>query len=176
MAKAKLKAPALIIGPPHDRDEADELIFTLGGLQRDRVDLETAMNEALAEAKLEYEYLAKPLNEKIAALMAALQTFCEAHRVELLKGDSKTVKFGNGTVSWRARPASVTLRNVKKIIAWLQGNWFGTFFLRIKTEINKDAMLAHPEPAKLIPGVQIGSAGEDFVVKPFESKLEEVAP
>ena len=174
MGRAKLKAPALTIGAPHDRDEADKLIFELGKEHRERAALEIKMNGALALIKDDYETQAAPINQKISALMAALQTYCEANRAELCPGKLKTVKFGNGEVSWRFRPPKVTLRGVKKIIEWCRAHRRNRF-LRVTTEVNKAAMLAHPESANGIPGVKIGSAGEDFVVKPFESELEEVA-
>jgi len=47
-------------------------------------------------------------------------------------------------------------------------------FLRVKEEINKDAMLAEQDLAQTITGVSI-SQGEDFVIVPFETELEEVA-
>ncbi len=169
-----IKAPALTLPAPKTREEADQLIFKLGQLQRDRIDLETAMNEALAASKLEHENLAKPINGEIAALMASIQTWCEANREDLCPGKLKTYKFGNGEVSWRLRPASVTLRNIEKIINWCEEHLGLERFLRVKTEINKEAMLAEPEIAQEIPGVKIGSAGEDFIVKPFESELEEI--
>lgn len=47
--------------------------------------------------------------------------------------------------------------------------------LRVKEEVNKEAMLAEPDVARTVAGVTVGSAGEDFVIKPFETELEEVA-
>lgn len=176
-ANKKLKAPALTYPAPQNRDEADQFIFKLGQLQRDRIDLNTAMNEALAAAKLEHENLGKPLAEEIAALMASLQTWCEAHREELLKGDSKTVKFGSGTVSWRRRPPKVTIRgSIEKVIEWCKSHAGFSTFIRTVEQIDKEWMLECPGDANEIPGVKVGSAGEDFIVKPLQSELEEVAP
>jgi phage host-nuclease inhibitor protein Gam len=173
-AKKKLKAPALTYPAPQNREEADEFIFKLGQLQRDRIDLETAMNEALAAAKLEHENLGKPLAEEIAALMASLQTYCEAHREELCPGKLKTVKFGNGEISWRSRPPKVTLRGgIEKIIAWCKTHGLA-LFVRTIEQVNKEAMLDYPDRAMKVPGVSIASAGEDFIVKPLQSELEEV--
>lgn len=173
MKKSKLKASALTIGAPHNREEADKLIYALGELQRDRIDLGNAMNEALAAVKLEHEDQAKPINEKISATMASLQAYCEANRAALCPRESKTVKFGNGEVSWRRRPPKVTLRSVEKMIAWCKKHGMAVF-VRIKEEINKEAMLADPTDAAKVPGVTIGSAGEDFIVKPLQSELEEI--
>jgi phage host-nuclease inhibitor protein Gam len=155
------------------REEADEFIYKIGEASRDRQLAETAMNEDIAKIKAEYEAKAGPAAVSISKLTWGLQTWCEAHRKELLDGDSKTVKFGNGEVSWRNRPASVSLRGVEKIIEWLRAHKRRRF-LRIKYEVNKEAMLAHPRAARKVPGVKIESAGEDFIVAPFESQLEPV--
>ena len=104
-----------------------------------------------------------------------MQTWCEANRKELLDGDSKTVKFGNGEVAWRNRPPSVTLRGVEAIIEWCKRHRGFLSFLRIKAEVNKDAMLANPKMAAKIPGVKIVSGIEDFIVTPLSAALEKVA-
>jgi len=43
-------------------------------------------------------------------------------------------------------------------------------FIRVKEEINKDAMLAEPDQAMKVPGVTIKSGGEDFIIEPLELK------
>jgi phage host-nuclease inhibitor protein Gam len=46
--------------------------------------------------------------------------------------------------------------------------------VRVKEEINKEAILAEPDLAAKIPGISI-TQGEDFVIVPFETELEEIA-
>ena len=169
----KLKTPAADYLIPRDREEADEFIYKIGEASRDRQLAETAMNEDIAKIKAEYERKSEPAAAAIKRLTAGLQTWCETHRKTLLIGDSKTVKFGNGEVSWRARPPKVTLRGLEKILAWLDKHKLYRF-VRIIREINKEAMLSDPVEARKIPGVTIGSAGEDFIVTPFESELEPI--
>jgi len=43
-------------------------------------------------------------------------------------------------------------------------------FIRVKEEVNKDAMLAEPDQAMKVPGVTIKSGGEDFIIEPLELK------
>jgi phage host-nuclease inhibitor protein Gam len=170
---AKIKTPAADYAIPSNREEADEFIYKIGEASRDRQLAETAMNEDIAKIKAEYEAKAGPAAVAISKLTWGLQTWCETHRKELLDGDSKTVKFGNGEVSWRARPPKVTLRGLDKILAWLDKHKLDRF-VRIIREINKEAMLADAVEARKVPGVSIASAGEDFIVAPFESQLEAV--
>jgi phage host-nuclease inhibitor protein Gam len=50
-----------------------------------------------------------------------------------------------------------------------------TRFLRVKEEINKEAILAEPDAVRDVKGISI-SQGEDFVIVPLATELEEVAP
>ncbi len=171
---SKLKAPSLMIQPPRDREQADSLIFEIGKAQRQRETIETSMNAELAKIKARYEALAEPVNRCIKAQMAALQFFCEQNREDLCGSGVKTVKFGNGEVSWRWRPPKVMIRSAAKVIAWCLDHALAGF-VRVIHEVDKEAMLGDPVAARAVPGVTIASAGEDFIVKPFESKLEEIA-
>lgn len=174
MGKSKRKASAADFASPRDRDEADEFIYKIGEAIRDRGLIQAALDDHVAAAKAAYEKRAEPINAAIERLTGGLQAWCEDNRAELLADGGRTVKFGNGEVAWRARPASVTIRGVEKVIEWcLSHRW--TVFLRFKTEIDKEAMRAHADAAKKIPGVKIASAGEDFIVTPLESKLEDIA-
>ena len=48
------------------------------------------------------------------------------------------------------------------------------FRSRQKEEINREAILNEPEAVASVPGIRIDQA-EDFVIKPFEALLTEVA-
>lgn len=178
MAKpaTKVKTTAAQFPVPQTADEANDFIARIGVAQRERCDIENRMNCELAEIKLKYEELAKPFKHDIEQRSKGLQVFCEARRAELTSaGKVKFHRFGAGEISWRARPPKVTIRGADVVIEALKRLGL-TRFLRVKEEVNKEAMLAEPDVATTISGVSIGSAGEDFIVKPFETELEEVAP
>lgn len=165
--RAKRKNPSI-----QTIEDANLAIALIGSSRRDLIRIEADMNDALAQAKARYEEEAAPLARTIEANIAVLREYCEQHREEY--GIAKTVVFAAGEVSWRTRPPMVKVRSVKRAIAWIiERKW--REFLRVKHDLNKEAMLARPERAAQIPGVKIGSEGETFVVKPFESELEEVA-
>jgi phage host-nuclease inhibitor protein Gam len=178
MAKknSRTKTPARPITVPQSREEADLFIRQVGELQRQRTKLEADMNESLANTKELYEVRNKDLKEEIEARAKGLEIWAAANRMELTRdGRQKTARFAAGEISWRNRPASVTLRNIKELIPRIKKRGLGKLFIRTKEEINKEAMLANPEKASALEGVSIGSGGEDFVVKPFETELEQVA-
>ncbi|MGA9722689.1 MAG: host-nuclease inhibitor Gam family protein [Candidatus Binatus sp.] len=174
--QSKVKTAAAVYPIPGTRDEADRFIFMIGEERRIRAVLQAELDFMLAELKQRFEENAAPHLATEEDLTQGLQDWCEANRNELLDGDSKTAKFGNGEVAWRNRPASVTLRGIEKIIAAIKRRpSVRTLFLRIKTEVNKESMLDHPKLAQKIPGVTIASAGEDFIVTPLSAELEQVA-
>jgi len=178
MAKqaTKVKTAAAQFPVPQTTDEANDFIARIGAAQRERQILEAAMNEEMAALKDRYEVQARPFKDEIEQRSKGLQVFCEAHRARLTSdGKVKFHRFGAGEVSWRSRPPKVTIRGADVVIEALKRLGL-TRFLRVKEEVNKEAMLAEPEVATTIAGVSVGSAGEDFIVKPFETELEEVAP
>ncbi|WP_162917652.1 host-nuclease inhibitor Gam family protein [Dongia deserti] len=176
MAKAK-KAKLPEIDSPVNDQECDAYILQLGVLHRQLTKLEADMNDALARAKAAYEERADPLRQLLADYHGAIEIYCTEHRARLTGGGRvKMYRFGNGEVAWRLRPASVTIRRVKNALAWLvEAPARFKPLLRIKHEIDKEAMLRWPELASQVPGVTVGSAGEQFTVTPNEMKLERAA-
>jgi len=176
MAKqpTRIKAEAAKVPVPQTRDEAVENIAVIGRLQRQRARIEADMNDELSRVRQRFEEQAKPLADDIRRLTVGVQTWCEANRDALTQGGK--VKFANlpsGEVKWRMRPPKVGLRGIETIIEACKKLGLARF-VRQKEEVNKEAMLAEPEIAQTIAGVTI-TQGEDFVIVPFETELEEVA-
>lgn len=170
----RIKTPAVAYPVPSSRDEVSEYIAAIGIAQRERSRVEAAMNDELAMIKERYEKLAEPYNREIHARAGGVQVWCEAHRGDLLKGDAKTAGFAAGEVQWRKRPPSVLVRGADAVIATLKRLGLNDF-VRTKEEINKEAILNEPEKVQGVAGISISKDKEDFIVKPFESELEEVA-
>ena len=174
MAKRRVKTKAAAFPVPQSRDEAVEAIARIGVLQRERERIQTRMNDELAVLKEKFEEEARPHADEIHRLTEGVRLWCEVHRQELTHGGKvKHANMSSGEVKWRMRPAKVTLRNIEGVIERLKE--FGLKrFLRVKEEVNKDAILAEQEAVKHVQGITI-TKGEDFVIVPFETELEEVA-
>ncbi|MFA7269859.1 MAG: host-nuclease inhibitor Gam family protein [Sterolibacterium sp.] len=176
MAKTatRLKQPAPLHPVPQSRDEVNEAIRVIGVSQRERARIAAEMNDYLAKIKEEYETRAQPHKEQIERLSAGVHTWCEANRDSLTQNGK--VKYANlpaGEVKWRTRPPRVTIRSAETVLDTLKRLGLARF-IRAKEEVNKEAMLAEPEAVSGIAGVKI-EQGEDFVIVPFETALEEVA-
>lgn len=170
----KVKAPASPVLIAQSREEAARMIEKIGRHQRERERLETDMNEALARIKAHYERLARPHGEAIANLGKGVQGWCEANRLALTQGGKvKTAQLATGEVRWRMTPPAVRLRGVEEILAALKEKKLDRF-IRTSEEVNKQAILDDQQAVAEIAGITIGQH-EEFVIVPFETKLEEVA-
>lgn len=175
MAQPKrIKSEAAMFRVAQSRDEAVEFIAEIGRLQRERERIQADMNDEMAKVKERHEAMALPLGEKIRALTAGCQAWCEVHRDELTQsGKTKTAMLASGKINWRMRPPRVSLRGKERILEVLKAMGLKRF-IRMVEEVNKEAMLAEPKIAATVPGVSI-TQSEDFVITPFETELEEVA-
>lgn len=171
MAKTatRIKAPALVTAVPQSRDDAARDIRAIGDLQRERTRLETAMNDEIAVITARYQPEIDTLRNRVQAVSAGVQTWCEAHRAELLKGDAKTANLVTGEVQWRQRPPSVAIRGLDAVIETLKRLGLGRF-VRTKEEPNKEAMLNEPQAVAGVAGISIVTGVEDFVITPFEQE------
>lgn len=176
MRNARTKTRGVNCPVPQTRDEAAAHVLRIGEIAREVARREADMNDSLARIKQQVEQTAEPLREEHRTLVEGLKTWCEANRAVLT--DSHKVKFadlGTGFVRWRQRPPKVSLpKDPSGVIERLKALGL-TLFVRVKEEVDREAMLAQPDQARRVPGVRISSEGEDFVVEPFEAELAEVA-
>lgn len=173
MAKARVKAPAMV-DVPQTLDDVNRAIAEIGIAQRERDRIQADMNDALAATREGFEAQAAPYAARIKELTAGVQLWCEANRARLTDGGkTKTAKLAAGEVSWRMRPPSVVVRGVDVVLEGLKRLGLNRF-IRTKEEINKDAVLAEPEIADQVKGLSV-TQGEDFIVKPWDTDLEQVA-
>jgi phage host-nuclease inhibitor protein Gam len=167
---AKRKALALPV--PQDRDQAVEHMARIGQLRR-----LIAAHQADAAAKLAaiaevVEQAIEPLHAELIAKEKGLQSYCEANRDELTQGGKvKFHKFATGKVSWRKRPAKVSIQKAKDVIARLKELGLKRF-IRTEEAIDKEAMLKEAKAAEAVEGVTIKSAGEDFAIEPTEVETD----
>jgi phage host-nuclease inhibitor protein Gam len=172
----RIKAPAETVVAPQTRAEAEQMLARLGALQRDLALIESAASEAVAVRKATAEEEAKPIAQEAEALRRGLQLWAEANRPSLTDGGrTKTVTLATGEIAWRLRPPSVRLKDMPKVVEALVQLGLGRF-LRTKQEVDKEAMLKEPAEAMQVPGVSIGSEGEEFVVTPLAVELSNAAP
>jgi phage host-nuclease inhibitor protein Gam len=127
------------------------------------------MNDAIAHITATYQPVMEALCKQVDPLRAGVQAFCEANRVELC-GKGKTANLVTGEVQWRQRPPSVTLKAVETVIKTLRRLRLKRF-VRVKMEVNKEAILLEPDAVKDVLGITVVTGVEDFVITPFEQEV-----
>ncbi|HEV2556840.1 MAG TPA: host-nuclease inhibitor Gam family protein [Bosea sp. (in: a-proteobacteria)] len=171
MSRLKSKTLGANLPVPQNRDDAARAVREIGDDRRRLARLEADMNDRIAKLKQDYEEKAEPFRERVAASTEGLKMWAEANRTALTGGDkTKTVDLGTGEVKWRLRPPSVRITKVEDVLSRLRDLGLSRF-IRVKEEPNKEAILADAETARTVTGIAIGTAGEDFIVEPFEAAL-----
>lgn len=172
MAK-KSKTLGANLPVPQSREEATAAVRRIGDLNREVARIDLALSDAVAGLKEQAEAQAMPLQAEAKALTEGLKLWAEAHREELTGGKVKYADLGTGKVSWRMRPAKVSLRGkLEEIVERLKSLGLQRF-IRTTEEVNREAMLADRDAARGVQGVTIASEGEDFIVEPFEAAVSE---
>jgi len=168
MASRK-KTPALA-WVCQSKEQTMQAIRELGDAQRELVRIETEVNDAIAAITDGRKEEIEAHKTRIETLHNGIQTWCEAHRAELLAGGGKEANLITGLVKWRLRPPRVSIRAADKVIERLRALGLSRF-IRSKDEPNKEAMLADPTAVAAIAGISIVTGVEDFVVEPFEVEV-----
>ena len=176
MAKAtttkKLKKPAAATRVPQTRDDVAADIRTIGDLLREQQALVAQMNEQIAAITAASQPHIDALGQQIDALHGGVQTWCESHRDELTNGGRvKTADFITGEVSWRTRPPSVSVRGQEVVLETLRRLRLDRF-IRVKEEVNKEAVLNEPDAVRGVAGLTVKSGIEDFSITPFEVQVQ----
>jgi len=171
MAKPKkLKTPA---GPaaPQDRDQCATAIADYARVLRDKEALMIEMNNLITSITERFQPQIDELDDSIQLRLKGIQIYCEANRDELTDGGK--VKFANlitGQVEWRKATDSVTLprgEGLDAVIKLLEEKRLDRF-VRVKKEVNKEAILLDRSAVAGIPGIRINIGKENFSITPFE--------
>lgn len=158
--KKKLKAPAQE-HVPADRDACAAQITAIGNLQRESERLQAEMNDQVAKITDHFAPLLADLAERVKALQAGVQTWCEANRAALTAdGRVKFHDFLTGQVNWRTGLDSVSVTNAEAVLLTLKALKLPEF-IRVKEEVNKDAVLANFSAAAKITADQVNAEADE---------------
>jgi phage host-nuclease inhibitor protein Gam len=175
MAKSsKIKAAAAAHRVPQNRAEVVNMIGAIGNHQRDRQRMKADMDDEITAIRETYDKDLAIHSSAIEALTAGVHIWCEANRSILTNNNKvKSANLMTGEIKWRMRPTSCRAIKLKEAIEELKMAGL-TRFLREKLELNKEAILADPDAVNGFRWLAL-EQGEDFVIVPFETEIEEVA-
>jgi phage host-nuclease inhibitor protein Gam len=160
---------------PQNKDEAVAYIKMIGDLQRERQRLRNDMDDRITAIREECQRLLTPIEEEITSISSGVHTWAEANRDRLTNcGRVKTANLLTGELRWRTTPPACKLVRTKEAIEEIKQRGLAGLFLRVKEDVNKEAILANPAAVEGCKFIEITQT-EEFVIVPFETSLEEVA-
>lgn len=170
-SKKKEEIPGLLV--PTNLGQCSELIRRVGSLERGIEKINMELAEKIEKLKSEADAKINELTKLIATAAEGIYRFAEENKETLIEErKKKTIKLSTGDFGWRINPPSVSIKSTAKALAQIKSLGF-TDLIRIKEEVNKEAILEKPEVAKKIKGVSI-RRDEEFFIRPAEEMLEVV--
>lgn len=164
-----------LVAVPASEEEASRFIAEIGEFQRQSATIENDTATQIETLKAQARERVWPLEDQIGERIEGLLLFAQAHRAALTRnGKRRTIRYPSGEFGWRLTKPAVVIRGVERVLEALKQQGFGRF-VRVREEINKQALLAEPDVAQSISGVSI-SQREEFFVKPSKLDLEITRP
>jgi phage host-nuclease inhibitor protein Gam len=160
---------------PRTVDEVNEAIAKIGEKRRAVAELEVDMNRRIAALRADFEAAGLPLRAEIEALAAGVECFCDAKRDALARDGGKSIRFAAGEVVWKMSTPKVVLdpeMDLDKLIASFERRGLERF-IRVKKELNKQAIVAEPDAIARTAGIAIEQS-ETFNIRPHDHRLEAV--
>lgn len=151
-----------------DRRAFDNAFAKLASLEQQRNEKNATLQAEIQHLQSIHQPEIDKLNETITSLSEALANYAEQHREELTNnGKNKTLKLPYGVIKWRKQPDSVQISgNLNEIISELKKRRLSRF-IRTKTEINKQAILAEAQTfiKQPIKGIEFISGKEVLTIQ-----------
>lgn len=171
--KTRTKTAALAAAI-QSRDDAVEQIKRIGDLHREKARMQADFNDSVAVLQEEVDARIAPLTTEIEALEAGIHAWATANRDALTDGGK--VKFADlttGIIRWRNNPPKCSVSGIDAVLALLEANPALERFIRVKKEVNKDAVLNEAEffEANPVPGLKIVQGKEFFVIEPHNQEV-----
>ncbi|MDO1509969.1 MULTISPECIES: host-nuclease inhibitor Gam family protein [unclassified Neisseria] len=175
MAKTtkRTKKEALAVAV-QSRDDASLQIKRMGDLQRNIERIQADHNDKVAELQKAADEAVAPLVEEIKVIEAGVHAWAEANRDALPDGGK--VKFADlttGMIKWRNNPPKCSVSGADAVLALLEADPSLERFIRVKKEVNRDAVLNEEAffAANPVPGLKIVQGKEFFTIEPFNQEL-----
>lgn len=170
MPKAKTTKKS-VVPMPQNLNEAAEFVRGIGKAERDIEQANNEMNALLEAVKQPFIEQVGQHQHHLATLVEGLYAYAQGNRFQLTDGDKKkTVTLPTGTFSWRMTPKSVLIKGKNSVLAKLKELKLDRF-IRIKEEVDKEAILKDEGMVASVDGITIEQC-EEFVVKPAETNAE----
>lgn len=182
-AKKKGDVPNPDLIEYENNEAATEAVKRIGDLQRERTEIKSDYDARIAELQNELAEKLSPIDSEIKKITLSLQAYCDK-RKDIFFVNKKSLELPTGILSYRKSPPSVATSSTKKLLDSIleknnlleQKNKFQAkldkVFLRMKVELDKEAILKNPEKAFEKTGIKVSDNEEYFYITPNETNTE----
>ena len=155
---------------PQSDTELMHAVGEIGTIEReDEID-KAQLDQQVANLKAGYGERPKARKARLGGLIKACMTYVAANAARLL-GKRRSHKLETGTVGYRTGRRTVKITGEAAVIAALQEAGLDQF-VRIKREVNRDAILSDPDAVEGIDGIEVTEPGESFFVEPATTRVD----
>ena len=145
-----------------------EAISLLGEVRRDLSITKAELDDKIARLQRFYAPTIEEIQKNEQELVNQITTYCNNHFETLFKGNLKTAKLITGEISRRVKPTSIVVNDLDAALAKLKELGLREF-IRVKEEINKNALLDSPEIIDEIEGLELQKGLENLIIKPYST-------
>lgn len=163
---------------PTTEAQAAALLGELGDLELEIAEIQHELDQNVQELITRAQAQANELSTMFAEKFNALKAYAKVAKIELTdNGKRRSVKWGTGELGWRTKPAGISTSGKKEVIvarilALAKKSKDLMRFLRIKYELNLEAMEAEPEAASAIDGISIRQKSEVIYIRTPKGKSD----
>lgn len=156
---------------PTTEAEAAALLGELGDLELEIDEIQHELDQNVQKLITESQARADKLSAIFAEKFNALKAYAKGAKNDLTdNGKRRSIKWGTGELGWRSKPAGISTSGKKEVIiarilALAKKSKDLMRFLRIKYELNLEAMEAEPEAASAIDGISIRQKSEIIYIR-----------
>ncbi len=155
------------------REEAEAAMARIGELQRLLHAHNAEFDSAVARLNLERAPVLETLQAQIKALGTGLGTWAAKHRTEICAEGRKTARFATGEIVWRDGKPKVWVDDEEAVITTFLAHGLEDL-VRVRQEINKEAILEDPSRIEGLAGIAVVSGAEKMTIRPDQTEIEAV--
>lgn len=178
------KSQNVIVVYDYDLNDLPKAIATIAELNQKKEKLATEADERILSIQTKLAEEISPIEEEIKKVSLSIKKFSDENKEKLFAKDSKTAKLETGELCYRAGKPSVETKSSPKLIEnILKKNsltekkekfvkLLSGVFIRVKFELNKDAILENPTTAEKVTGVKVDTGEDRFYITPNATNTE----
>ena len=159
----------------------DAALGELTGIDAQLNRIEATRTRAIARVNNAANKRREALDKERAAWVAAIAEYCRTRKSYLRGRFGRTIKLTHGVIEWRWSPLALEVdaermadaakkaAALNELIELIRSTKGWRRFIRIRYELNKDALKKHPRFTNRLPGVR-RTQHEDLRIKPHKVK------